>query len=195
MFNVCCEGISRQVNYLIDKASDTGKSANTVVSLLHHFLENHGVREVKLQIHADYCTGQNKCPPGKLGIHITSTCGAWIFCNMHTCTYVQCEVLLILTILFLTLLGIEKSDRLHRTITMSFMLVGHTKFSPDWCFGLFKQRYRCTFVSCLEDVVDVVNSSADVNVAQLVGTQSGEPVVPVYNWAAFLGEHVVLYHT
>ena len=66
---------------------------------------------------------------------------------------------------------------LHRTITLSFMLVGHTKFSPDWCFGLFKQRYRRTFVSCLQDVVDVVNSSADVNMAQLVGTQSGEPVV------------------
>jgi hypothetical protein len=69
------------------------------------------------------------------------------------------------------------------------MLVGHTKLSPDRCFGLFKQRYRRTIVSCLEDAVDVVNSSADVNVAQLVGTQSGETVVPVYNWAAFLGEH------
>ena len=25
--------------------------------------------------------------------------------------------------------------------------------------------------------------------AQLVGTQSGEPVVPVYNWASYLGVH------
>ena len=72
---------------------------------------------------------------------------------------------------------------------MSFMLVGHTKFSPDWCFGLFKQRYRRTFVSCLNDIADVVNSSADVNVAQLVGTQSGETVVQMYNWATFLGGH------
>lgn len=78
---------------------------------------------------------------------------------------------------------------LHRTVRMSFMLVGHTKFAPDWCFGLFKQRYRRTFVSSLDDVVDVVNTSADVNVAQLVGTQSGEPVVPVYNWASYLGVH------
>ena len=69
------------------------------------------------------------------------------------------------------------------------MLVGHTKFSPDWCFGLFKQMYRRTFVSCLDDVVEVVNSSADMNVAQLVGTQSGESVVPMYNWATFLGGH------
>ena len=78
---------------------------------------------------------------------------------------------------------------LHRTVRMSFMLVGHTKFAPDWCFGLFKQRYRRTYVSSLDDVVDVVNTSADVNVAQLVGTQSGEPVVPVYNWASYLGVH------
>ena len=45
---------------------------------------------------------------------------------------------------------------------------------------------RRTFVSSLDDVVDVVNTSADVNVAQLVGTQSGEPV---YNWASYLGVH------
>ena len=69
------------------------------------------------------------------------------------------------------------------------MLVGHTKFAPDWCFGLFKQRYRRTFVSCLEDVAEVVNSSADVNLAQLVGSQAGEPVVPTYDWASFLRGH------
>ena len=69
------------------------------------------------------------------------------------------------------------------------MLVGHTKFSPDWCFGLFKQRYWRTFVSCLDGIAKVVDVSADVNVAQLVGTQSGEPVVPMYNWATFLGGH------
>ena len=24
----------------------------------------------------------------------------------------------------------------HTDITLSFLVVGHTKFSPDWCFGL-----------------------------------------------------------
>ena len=78
---------------------------------------------------------------------------------------------------------------LNRGITLSFMLVGHTKFSPDWCFGLFKQRYRRTFVSSLSDIANVVNTSADVNVAQLVGTQCGEPVVITYDWATFLRGH------
>ena len=78
---------------------------------------------------------------------------------------------------------------LNQSIRISFMLVGHTKFSPDWCFGILKQRYRRTFVSCLQDVVDIVNTSVDVNVAQLVGTQDEEVVVPTYAWAQFLGEH------
>ena len=37
IFRVCCEAIPRQVNFLIDEASDTGKGANTVVSLLDFF--------------------------------------------------------------------------------------------------------------------------------------------------------------
>ena len=77
---------------------------------------------------------------------------------------------------------------LHDSVTMSFMLVGHTKFCQDWCFGLLKQRYK-TFVCCLQDIVDVVNSSADVNTAQLASMQDGEVVVPTYDWAQFLGEH------
>lgn len=78
---------------------------------------------------------------------------------------------------------------LHEEVTLSFMLVGHTKFAPDWCFGLFKQRYRRTFSSSLGCVAGVVDTSADVNVAQLVGDQEGEPIVPVYDWASFLGSH------
>ena len=74
---------------------------------------------------------------------------------------------------------------LHRTVRMSFMLVGHTKFAPDWCFGLFKQRYRRTFVSSLDDVVDVVNTSADVNVAQLVGTGDWRPTATVQHCERF----------
>ena len=41
-------------------------------------------------------------------------------------------------------------------ITLSFLVVGHIKFSPDWCFGLFKQAYRRAEIGCLEDIVKVV---------------------------------------
>lgn len=78
---------------------------------------------------------------------------------------------------------------LHRTITISFLIVGHTKFSPDWCFGLFKQKFRRTKVSCLDDIVRVVEGSAEVNHAQLVATQSNDVLVPTYNWSQFFEQH------
>ena len=78
---------------------------------------------------------------------------------------------------------------LHSSITLSFLVAGHTKFSPDWCFGLIKQLYRKTRVDCLDDIVEVVNKSANCNVAQLVGTQQGDVLVPVYDWTAFLDAH------
>ena len=62
-------------------------------------------------------------------------------------------------------------------ITLSFMVVGHTKLSPDWCFRLFKQAFRHTKVGCLDDTVRVVENSATVvNHAQLVGTQDGQVI-------------------
>ena len=30
LFGICCEAIPRQVNYIVDEASDAGKGANTV---------------------------------------------------------------------------------------------------------------------------------------------------------------------
>ena len=35
-------------------------------------------------------------------------------------------------------------SNLHTSITVNFMIAGHTKFAPDWCFGLLKQKYRNT---------------------------------------------------
>ena len=55
VFGVCCEGIPRRINYLVNEASDTGKGANTFVSLLYHFLENHGLVEVNLSPRRQLC--------------------------------------------------------------------------------------------------------------------------------------------
>ena len=72
---------------------------------------------------------------------------------------------------------------LYHHINLSFLIVGHTKFSPDWCFGLLKRRFRWARVACLDELESVVNDSSEANTAQLVGTQSGEVVVPTYNWS------------
>ena len=104
IFGVCCEAIPRQVNYLIDESVDTGKGANAIISMLHHFFEVHGLGEQDVHLHADNCGGQNK--------------------NNAMVGY----------LLWCVLTG------LHQNITLSFMITGHTKFSPDWCFGLMKKR-------------------------------------------------------
>ena len=73
----------------------------------------------------------------------------------------------------------------HTQITLSFLVVGHTKFSPDWCFGLFKRLYRRTKLGSLQAIAQVVNNSAQCNFAQLVCTEDGTTVVPVFDWSSF----------
>lgn len=77
---------------------------------------------------------------------------------------------------------------LHKEISINFMIAGHTKFSPDWCFGLLKQSYRRTPVSSLGDISEAVKHSTvtGVNVPQLVGTEDGTVIVPTYDWQSFL---------
>ena len=79
---------------------------------------------------------------------------------------------------------------LHSSITINFMVPGHTKFAPDWCFGLMKQRYRRTHVSSLADICDAVSSSTltEVNVPQLVGSENGNVYVPTLDWQSFLSK-------
>ena len=52
---------------------------------------------------------------------------------------------------------------LHDSINYDFLLPGHTKFAPDWCFGLVKQKMRRTFISSLFDIARTVEDSAAVN--------------------------------
>ena len=60
IFGVCCEPIPRQVNFIIDEASDMGKGANTVVRTLDFLFSHHGLGEATASLHADNCSGQNK---------------------------------------------------------------------------------------------------------------------------------------
>lgn len=73
----------------------------------------------------------------------------------------------------------------HTSLTLSFLVVGHTKFAPDWCFGLFKRLYKRTKVGSLRSVAQVVNESAQCNFAQLVSQEDGSTVVPTYDWTSF----------
>ena len=76
---------------------------------------------------------------------------------------------------------------LHTSTTIHFMPAGHTKYAPDWCFGLLKKRFKRCEVHCLADLCHVVQTSTTkgINRAQTVGTGSGQEVVPIYNWQQF----------
>ena len=71
------------------------------------------------------------------------------------------------------------------SITLSFLIVGHTKLSPAAGFGLVKKEFRKTKVDCLADIVTVVDISSKLNKAQLVGLENGPSEVPVFQWDAF----------
>jgi len=43
---------------------------------------------------------------------------------------------------------------LHKKIVLHFLVVGHTKFSPDYGVGLFKKIFRCTPCATPDDVAD-----------------------------------------
>ena len=60
IFGVMSEAVPQQVNYLIDEASDVGKGANSTISYVHHYFQNHGLGETCVHLHADNCSRQNK---------------------------------------------------------------------------------------------------------------------------------------
>ena len=78
---------------------------------------------------------------------------------------------------------------LHHTINYDFLLPGHTKFAPDWCFGLVKQKTRRTFISSLFNSARAVEKSASVNVAELAGLRNGTVRIQTYDWVTYLGQY------
>ena len=53
IFGMCCKAIPRQMNYFIDESVATGKGANTTISYINDFLQNHGAGEIDVHFHAD----------------------------------------------------------------------------------------------------------------------------------------------
>ena len=152
VFGVLAEALSQVTLFLVDEAVDTGKGANTVISLLDFFFAYYGLKEEECHLYADNCTGQNK--------------------NNAMLQYLLWRVM---------------TNR-HKKITLSFLVAGHTKFSPDWAFGLFKKCFRRTKVDCLQDVVDLAKraSTKGIITPQLCGKEDGTVLVPTRDWNTML---------
>lgn len=150
VFGVCCEGSGNQVFYLIDEAENTGKGANSVISMVHHFFQQHGYGEKTASIHFDNCSGQNK--------------------NNFVLWYALWRVIV----------------GLHVVIEYSMMVAGHTKFDPDWHFGVWKVKWRSSTAETISEVAETVHHSSRKghNIPQLVS----DPQKPVQfrDWKSYL---------
>ena len=66
LFSLCNEGMTKQVNYLLDESQTIGhngkmaRGLNSVISMLHHHFAKHGLGEKGCFLYADNCAGQNK---------------------------------------------------------------------------------------------------------------------------------------
>ena len=61
-----CDSQPHQINYLFNEKETIGSNGskshgpNSVISMIHHYLEVHGKKELNYHFHADNCVGQNK---------------------------------------------------------------------------------------------------------------------------------------
>lgn len=137
LFGICDGSTNTQVNYMFDESQSIGANGtnahgpNSVVSMLHHFFENHSGHEPECHLYADNCVGQNK--------------------NRTVVGYLSWRVI----------------AGLNKKITLSFMLVGHTRCFVDGNFGLLKKFYRSSDVDTVQQLKEVVNNSARSNIAQM----------------------------
>lgn len=75
--------------------------------------------------------------------------------------------------------------KFNQKIILSFLPVGHTKFSCDWAFGLLKKKFKNRYVSSISELAEVVEEStatSKINSAVLVGNEKGEVNIKVYDW-------------
>jgi len=70
---------------------------------------------------------------------------------------------------------------LSRHIELPFTVAGHTKFGPDYGFGIFKRLYHHAEVNSIKDVCQLMEKSK-LLIAEPVGTEQGEVQIPRFDW-------------
>jgi hypothetical protein len=81
---------------------------------------------------------------------------------------------------------------LHEKIELSFLIVGHTKFSPDGYFGLIKRHYRRSQVYTYEQLANIVESSS-ANGHNLCVGHSKNTISPIIyrDWTTWLSQYFI----
>ncbi|XP_071507058.1 uncharacterized protein [Diadema antillarum] len=60
IFGINCEGIPKQVNFLIDEGVQHAKNSVAALSYLHHFFQHFGLGEKMVSLHCDSPSGQTR---------------------------------------------------------------------------------------------------------------------------------------
>jgi hypothetical protein len=76
---------------------------------------------------------------------------------------------------------------LHEKIELSFLIVGHTKFSPDGYFGLIKRHYRRSQVYTYGQLENIIESSSKNGHNTCVGS-AASPIV-YRDWTSWLAQY------
>lgn len=71
---------------------------------------------------------------------------------------------------------------MHRKVTLHFLVVGHTKFSPDYGAGVFKKLFRRTPCATPEDVAKCARKSSILEPVITGSIDGKETFVAMYDW-------------
>ena len=74
-----------------------------------------------------------------------------------------------------------------KSVHVSFLIAGHTKFSPDRCFGVFKTKFNVNKVNTLDDIADCMSGP---NQSHKIGLDHAAPEnMLYYQWTDFLSKY------
>ena len=156
LFGVCNEGLPQQIHYLLGEGETIGENG----------FRSHGPNTVLSLIHHYFL---------HYGMHERE-----VFLHADNCTGQNKNKTVLAYLLWRVL-----TSR-HRHITLSFMIVGHTRCTVDGFFGLFKQTYRRSDADTMAHLVEVVERSASANSAQCYN--DADKPIRFFSRDTFLGQ-------
>lgn len=137
LFGICNDGNKQQVNYLFSESESIGPNGSKA----------HGPNAVISMIH--HYLELHSLHEESCHLHADNCVGQNK--NRYVLGYLMWRVL----------------TGGNKTITLSFMCVGHTLCMVDGNFGLVKKLYRCSDVDTVRQLSGIVDHSSKINVSQL----------------------------
>lgn len=102
-----------------------------------------------------------------------------LYCHADNCAGQNKNNYLMQYLVWRVMVGLNKS------VKISFLPVGHTKFAPDLYFGVTKRRYRRSSVHSIQDFIDDISANCDSVIPVAVANEKGDLNASIYDWQGF----------